>query len=557
MFGAPKTSRTRIPRLRTGLHVVTLLVAVVVGGCASSTLEDLEDAGSDLRDAPPDASAPGEDMGAPGDASNPGDGGTGPGDMSGDAGEDLGGDASMADMESPDGGGVDMGACGDRCSDTELCRAGSCVDLCQEQGAVCGEVTGDGATVDCGTCTQGSCIGGRCVDACRDAGAQCGTLYWSGAAVDCGTCGGVMESCFEHRCAQPGWRAMAAGSDHSCGLLTDGRVYCWGGNQFGQIGDGQAPTDRSDLFQVPSPNNAVDVDTETLHVCATRTSGSVWCWGYNNNSQVGGGALSGTTVRDTPYQLASPTSARLVAAGVTHSCAVDSVGDLICWGDNTSGQLGIGSFDGDKVGPTKSTRIADIVEIELGKFFGCALRDDGAVFCWGDDSDGRLGLGSMGSKFYPTRVTSLPTARDIAVGEAHACAVLQSGGVRCWGAGDDGQLGDGSRSDRTTPVEVSTLTDAVAIAAGQRHTCAIDRDRRLWCWGDNSRGQLGLGSMDARRETPARIGSLAGVLDVSAGHDHTCASTQSGSAFCWGDDTSGQLGPQATQNPERSPVPLP
>jgi alpha-tubulin suppressor-like RCC1 family protein len=179
----------------------------------------------------------------------------------------------------------------------------------------------------------------------------------------------------------------------------------------------------------------------------------------------------------------------------------------------------------------------------VGKSHTCAITLEGSVKCWGDNTIGQLGDGTMIGRSTPTDVNALGgEAVAIAAGGFHTCAVLANGAARCWGANNDYQLGDGTRIGRSIPTGVGGLASGVAvIAGGQDHTCASLRDGSARCWGYNERGQLGDGTM-TDRSTPVVVDGLAGAAGIVAGGAHTCALTSGGNVRCWGDNRAGQLG---------------
>ena len=207
----------------------------------------------------------------------------------------------------------------------------------------------------------------------------------------------------------------------------------------------------------------------------------------------------------------------------------------------------------------------DVVSVSAGDYHTCAVTSDGAVFCWGSGSYGRLGDGSATNRSTPVQVKGvggegfLSDVVSVSAGGIHSCAVTSDGAAFCWGLGGNGELGNGLNSWSLTPVQVKPvvgegfLSDVVSVSAGGYHTCAVTSDGAAFCWGYGQRGRLGDG-LTTNRSTPVQvkgvggIGFLSDVVSVSAGSNHTCAVTSDGAAFCWGDGLSGKLGDGSTAN---------
>jgi len=346
---------------------------------------------------------------------------------------------------------------------------------------------------------------------------------------------------------------ISTGHSHTCAILDDGSVNCWGDNTYGQLGDGTT-TDRSTPTQTSSLGTdraAVAITAGGLHTCAILADGSVSCWGANSQGQLGDGT---TTDRNTPTQtssLGTNKTAVAINTGYEHTCVILDDGSVSCWGDNYYGQLG------DETNTDRNTPIQifslgtwrTAVAITTGGMHTCAILDVGSVSCWGYNGHGTLGDGTTTHRNTPTQTTSLgtdKTAVAISAGYQDTCVILDDGSVSCWGRNHIGQLGDGTTTDRNTPTQTSSLgtgRTAVAISAGRYHTCAILDDGSGSCWGWNYYGGLGDGTTTNRNipsQTPI-IWEGKNVIGISA-YEHTCVILDEGSVSCWGRNYIGQLG---------------
>lgn len=193
--------------------------------------------------------------------------------------------------------------------------------------------------------------------------------------------------------------------------------------------------------------------------------------------------------------------------------------------------------------------------ITTGGTHACALFNTGKVKCWGANSEGQLGDGTYQSRNTPAEVPGLENVTAIAAGGGHTCALLATGEVKCFGANYYGQLGDGTTDKRWTPTPVSGLTDAVSISAGDEHTCAITRENKARCWGKNLYSRIGSGTNERIFKTPVDVIDLGGnPLSMAPGNEHTCALVEGGRVQCWGHNNYGQVGAEDTRKSPKVPT---
>jgi alpha-tubulin suppressor-like RCC1 family protein len=375
--------------------------------------------------------------------------------------------------------------------------------------------------------------------------------------------------------------AVDMGDFHSCALLEDGSVRCWGANESGQLGDGNT-TDSSAPVAVTGITGAAEVAAGFFHTCARFPSGAVQCWGRNNAGQVGDSPPLPEAVT-TPVPVPGITATAITSGGY-HTCALLGDRSVRCWGGNNLGQLGNGTSDPppppgvDPEAPRSSnpvrgpqdpmavSGINSAVAISAGGLFTCALLQDGTIRCWGDNTYGQLGDGAAipprptrSFSSTPVTVIGLTTpAVAIDAGNFHMCAVFQGGEVRCWGRNDDGRLGNGTSGQSSGAADSSTPTTvpatpavpdfaAAALGPGAEHVCAVLADGRVSCWGDNNWGQLGNETPENPAVccafAPARPATgISTAIDASSGAEHTCVLLRDGTVWCWGNNKFGRVG---------------
>lgn len=346
---------------------------------------------------------------------------------------------------------------------------------------------------------------------------------------------------------------VSAGAAHSCARVANGLVWCWGANTRGQLGNDS--TDRSLVpVQVQGLRDIVRISAGDEHSCAVRRDGAAFCWGSNGAGQLGNGTTADRTV---PVRVARLQDIRQIAAGHDHSCALRDNGRVFCWGGNSQGQLGTN----DRENRLRPVRVSGVVatraeEIGAGHMLSCLRNTAGRVFCWGSNRWNELGTPVGSRSLVPVRVTRLGQVTALSVGDYHSCAVRgDANRVWCWGYNSYGALGDGTTEARQTPVAVRGLSGVAQVAAGGYWgtSCAVQRNGRTFCWGSNDSGQLGIDSTERFVATRARLGSMNNGAQLSVGLYHVCGQRRNGTAWCWGFNSSGQLG-DGTIESRRVPV---
>ncbi len=401
--------------------------------------------------------------------------------------------------------------------------------------------------------------------------------------------------------------ALAAADHHTCALFEDGGVKCWGGAEHGLLGSGDV-NNRGDepgemgaalpWVDLGSERHAVAIAAGGGHSCALLDDATMKCWGsayagrngsgdeYDNRGDEPGEMGDALA----PLDLGMGRTIKAVSTGYAHSCALLDDGSDKCWGHGAFGQLGQGDIEhlGDNPGELGDALLP--IDLGAGKSalgvvaaadHSCALLDDASVKCWGAAFSGRLGTGNteenlgddpgeMGDALPAIELGASALVRSLATGSGHTCVLLDDGGVKCWGGNPRGQLGLGDTNDRgDEPGEMAEalpqidLGDAepIAVSAGGNHTCVLLEDGRVKCFGASLFGVLGNGAVTEIGEVvtptahlgdePLEMGEALPAVDlgvrktalaISAGTRHTCALLDDHSVKCWGDNSDGQLG---------------
>ncbi len=385
---------------------------------------------------------------------------------------------------------------------------------------------------------------------------------------------------YDFHWASPVWTHVDAGRDYTCGILDDYSLWCWGAGEDGRLGLGDEDEREYPVEAVEGRWRSVSAGRH--HVCAISVEHKLYCWGNNTASKA-----HPPTEEE---QLLTPTAHddhlwEAVSAGWNHTCAItaDEPSQLLCWGLDTEDLLGEGSDDG-------AYRIVDYpddvetwIDIASAHHHSCALAqmNDGQhnVYCWGSRSNGGLGdgLDGLGDEDPTTPVPQLvggifedKDVLKLSNHDVHNCAVIEGGDqsrqIYCWGNAGHGRLGNGESSGyEASPVPVvldeddsDVLSDLTSISMGERHSCASDDTGVAYCWGASNFGTLGNESADGLFPTPVDWSEVDSdtTLSISAGRTHSCAITDNYSLYCWGEDN-GQLGYSGSITDDVLPTPTP
>jgi alpha-tubulin suppressor-like RCC1 family protein len=343
------------------------------------------------------------------------------------------------------------------------------------------------------------------------------------------------------------WSTIRASAHTTCGIQTDGTLWCWGLNDRDQVG----AMDAGKYFSTPQlvEPSAIDVSPGDGHTCAIDTQNQAWCWGANSRGQLGNAT---TTSSASPTLVASAVAFARIETSLAYSAtpgagndgstyAIATDGSLWGWGGNDRGQLGGGS-------PSATPQVTPIQistdawsEIAAGQLFACGITTAGQLRCWGNNSSGELGDGTTATRAVPGAVlldgVDATNWKHVYASLQQACAVTTEGRAYCWGANSRGQIGDAvGRS--TKPIEIAGHTWEV-LATGVLHTCGVATDHTLWCLGGDGYGELGDGGSSTT--APVRIGTKT-YSAVDVGFNFTCMIDSTGSVECAGDNLYGGLG---------------
>lgn len=346
------------------------------------------------------------------------------------------------------------------------------------------------------------------------------------------------------------------GALHTCALTDAGAAWCWGTNASGRLANGgNGPDGGESAVPLPVAGGYVftQLTTGDSHTCGLTADGTAYCWGDNQSGRLGNGTADDTDEQDSevPTAVAGGHTFAAISAGRGHTCGLTTDGTAYCWGDDTSGELGIGVVENRRLTPTAVATELEFTAISAGGGTTCALTAAGKAYCWGYNKDGQVGDGTTEMRLVPTAVAGGLTFKAIAASRWHlSCGLTPEGKLYCWGR----DLVTGFNSPTPAPV-ASDLTFA-SFSVGFAHTCGVTGDGTAYCWGLNSTGQIGAGSAAQTVTVPTPVaGGLTFESVQGSWSYHTCGLTTDGVVHCWGLNSAGQLGDGTTTN-RNAPVPV-
>lgn len=348
------------------------------------------------------------------------------------------------------------------------------------------------------------------------------------------------------------WARVSVGGTSVCALTVAGEAYCWGDNWFAQLGSGarRRYTIRYSPGAVVGGHAFVDIAVGYFHACGLKASGEVYCWGDNPSGQLGIGHNSEEPF-PSPQRVSTSRAFRSVDAGDKHSCGLDTDGVAFCWGNNIHGQIGDGTMGIRERRPSPTLVDTDLVfeTLALGASHTCGLTPEGAAYCWGSGFAGSLGAGyETGDRPLPLPVAGEHSFRHLSA----RCGITTAGETYCWGWNNYLQLGVDTINHAVSPVRPALDPGYTAVVAGGALTCGL-QDERAQCWGSNHLGGLGAGEVEGlsvcneidqiecTRDPLPVYGDLQ-FAQISAGRYTVCGITVEEALYCWGANGEGLLG---------------
>lgn len=306
--------------------------------------------------------------------------------------------------------------------------------------------------------------------------------------------------------------SVAGGGAHSLALKNDSTIWAWGNNQYGQLGIGSYGNSISIPVEVAGLTDIIAISAGSEHSLALKSDGTVWAWGRNCYGQLGDSSLLN---RNLPTQVTSLSGIIAIDAGFFHSLVLKNDSSIFSWGENYYGCLG-DSTNSSKPYPVQVKNLTGISSISAGYLYSLALKNDGTVWAWGTNDSYQLGdpVCSCLSRNIPGKVTSLTNISSITSGGSHSIAIRNDKTLWTWGNNYSGQLGEGTNTNKVYPEQITLLNESVDMSAGQSFSIALKEDRTLWSFGHNGYGQLG-DSSNVSQSNPTQINSICPILSVN------------------------------------------
>ena len=330
---------------------------------------------------------------------------------------------------------------------------------------------------------------------------------------------------------------VATGYYHTVALKSNGTVWTWGHNQYGQLGGETATYYHTTPMQVQNLNNITAISAGYGHTLTLKNDGTVWAWGMNGDGQIGDGT---TNSHATPTQVQNLSNIMVISAGYYHSVALEKDGTVWAWGRNSSGELGNGTTISSTT-PVQVRKLNNVVAISAGYSHTVALKKEGTVWAWGRNSSGQLVDGTFSRRLTQVQSFDLGTVTAIAAGEFHTVALKNDTTVFAGGGNAYGQLGDGTTAIQELFVQSQNINDVILISAGGNFTVTLKSDGTVWGWGQNDYGQLGNGTRNIHTSI-VQAQNLSNVMAIATGYYHTVALKKDGTVWAFGFNIYGQLG---------------
>ena len=335
-----------------------------------------------------------------------------------------------------------------------------------------------------------------------------------------------------------GWKDISGRLQHTCGIHTDGTLWCWGYNLYGTLGD-NSTTNRTGPTPVNGGGTWKKIETGYDSTCGIKSDDTLWCWGRNNSGQVGDNT---TTQRLIPTAVAGGGTWKDVSVESFHVCGIKSDDSLWCWGSNSSGATGQNTAAGNTLSPAQINGGGSWKKIVSGYVTSCGIKSDDSLWCWGSRAYGGTGQNNAtGNDLVPVPISGGGTWKHINMsvnpgGHQSSCGIKTDDSLWCWGSNSFGQLGDGTSTQRLVPTAVSGGGTWKYVHTGYTHTCGIKSDDTLWCWGRGHDGST------TNILIPTAFAEGGTWKHVTGGFNYTCGIQTSNALRCLGNNGSGQLG---------------